>query len=429
LLTILHPELIPAIRSFAGGLLTFRHVETGRISLVVKGQKEAILAAKVNGGFAFYLAPMMSTSGLTVALTTAFFDDGDEPLTIASLLFADDQHTGDLLEMLTYDELDVYFFDDRSREWMSYRAAVEDRGSCLIDGTEFGLLTYHPETAKGLFAALSDWFGIRTSTDDEAAIQIVFKEALAPDDIFVLDATVAGNDYRGSADFSYDSLTRTNPGYFQERDIVAGLRRSFAADQVVLNPRRRDTNKEILDVMVVTCSHVLLIQAKDSPNTESGLNRTLDRKRRASRSQHADALTQIRGGLRYLLRQPIAEIVVGGENWDFAVGDRKLIGIAIIKELFDDEGAAYAKACDSLDDLGGAAIVMDYPSFHAFAHYFRAESSFNAGLEQLIGRIRDTNEWVRPKDFAMEYILAQLDEAKGVTELKNSSKGIRPTPS
>jgi hypothetical protein len=79
------------------------------------------------------------------------------------------------------------------------------------------------------------------------------------------------------------------------------------------------------------------------------------------------------------------------------VGDRKLIGIAIIKELFDDEGAAYAKACDSLDDLGGAAIVMDYPSFHAFAHYFRAESSFNAGLEQLIGRIRDTNEWCAPR--------------------------------
>lgn len=411
LLTILHPELIPAIRSFAGGLLTFRDVETGRISLVLKGQKEAILAARMNGGFAFYLAPMMSTSGLTVALTTAFFDDGDEPLTIASLLFADDPHSNDLLEMLTYDELNVYFFDDRCREWMSYRAVVEDGGSCLIKGTEFGLLTYHPETAKALFAALSDSFGLRTSADDEAAIQIVFKEALAPDDIFVLDATVAGNDYRGSAGFSHDSLTRTNPGYFQERDIVAGLRRSFAADQVVLNPRRRDTGKEILDVMVVTSSHVLVVQAKDSPNTEPSLGRTLDRKRRASRSQLADAFGQVRGGVRYLQRQPIAELVIGGENWDFAVGDRKLVGIAVIKELFDDEGANYVKACDNLDDLGGAASVMDYPSFHAFTHHFCSENSFISGLEQLIGRIRDTNEWVRPKAFVMEHVLAQLGDA------------------
>lgn len=420
MLTILHPELIPAIRSFAGGLLAFRHVETGRLALVVKSQKEAILAARMNGGFAFYLAPMMSTSGLTVALLTAFFDDGDAPLTIASLLFADDQHTDDLLELLTYDELDVYFFDDRSREWMSYGAAVEDGGSCLIDGTEFGLLTYHPETAKGLFAALSDWFGLRTGADDEVAIQIVSKEALAPDDIFVLDATVAGNDYRGSTGVRHDSLTRTDPGYFQERDIVAGLRRSFAADQVTLNPRRRDTNKEILDVMVVTGGHVLLVQAKDSPNTEPSLSRGLDRKRRASGSQLADALSQVRGGVRYIQRQQIAELVVGGENWDFSVGDRKLIGIAIIKELFDDEGSAYAEACKSMDDLSGGTIVMDYPSFHAFAHQFRSESSFMAGLEQLIGRIRDTNEWVRPKAFVMEHVLVQLDDVKETADRKVS---------
>ena len=172
--------------------------------------------------------------------------------------------------------------------------------------------------------------------------------------------------------------------------------------------------------MVVTGSHVLLIQAKDSPNTESGLNRTLDRKRRASRSQLADALSQVRGGVRYLQRQPIAELVVGDENWDFVVGDRKLVGIAIIKELFDDEGTAYVEACNSMGDLSGGAIVMDYPSFHAFAHHFRAESSFIAGLEQLIGRIRDTNEWVRPKAFVMEHLLAQLDNAKGTAEDRKS---------
>lgn len=122
----------------------------------------------------------------------------------------------------------------------------------------------------------------------------------------------------------------------------------------------------------------------------------------------------------YLRRQLIAELAVGGENWDFTVGGRKLVGIAIIKELLDDEGPAYAKACESLDDLGGAAIVIDYPSFHAFAHHFRSESSFITGLEQLIGRIRDTNEWVRPKAFVMEHVLTQIDEANGVVEVKKS---------
>jgi hypothetical protein len=412
MLTVLHPELIPTIQSFASGLLALRLAETGLLSLVVKSQKEAILAARMNGGFSFYLAPMMSTSGLTVSLIAAFLDDTDQPLTIASLLFADDQHSRDLLELLTYDELDVYFFDDRSRELMGYRAAVEDGGSCLVNGTEFRLLTYHPETAKALFTALSGWFGLRTRADDEVAIQIVFQEALMPDDIFILDATIEGNDYRGSIGVSHDSLKRTDPGYFQERDIVAALRRSFTAEQVALNPRRRDTKKEILDVLVVADSHMLLVQAKDSPNTEASLNRALDRKRRASRRQLADALGQVRGGARFLLRQGTVELVVGTQNWDVCVGDRTLIGIAVIKELFDDEGATYVEACGSMSTLIGGMIVMDYPSFHAYAHHFCSETSFITGLEKFIALIRDANEWVRPKDFVMEHVLAQLGDVK-----------------
>ena len=384
---ILHPELIPTIRSFPIGLLPFRDAESRTLSLVVKAQKEQILAAKLKGGFTFYVAPIMSTSGLTVSLVTAFFDDSDAPLTVTSLLFADDPHSYDILELLKYDELNVYFFDDRSREWMSFRAAVEDGGSCLVDDTEFCLLTYHPETAKGMFKALSEWFGRRTSADDEAAIRVVFKEGLAPDDIFILDATVEGNDYRGSAGFSHDSLTRTDSGHFQERDIVAGLRRSFCANQVALNPRRKDTYKEILDVLVTTDSHVLLVQAKDSPNTEISLNRKLDRKRLASRNQLKDALAQVRGSARYLQRQQPARLVAGEEEWNFSVGDRKLVGVVIIKELFDDEGTTYATACESLANLSGGGIVMDYPSFHAFAHYFVSERTFIESLEKLIKRI------------------------------------------
>lgn len=62
--------------------MTARRRETGRLLLIVKAYKEYILAARMNGGFSFYLAPLQSTSGLTVALATAFFDDGDEPLVV-----------------------------------------------------------------------------------------------------------------------------------------------------------------------------------------------------------------------------------------------------------------------------------------------------------------------------------------------------------
>lgn len=68
MLTLKYPELMPLVHGYPGGLLPVRHPETGELLLVIKAQKEYILAARLKGGFSFYLAPLMSTSGLTVAL-------------------------------------------------------------------------------------------------------------------------------------------------------------------------------------------------------------------------------------------------------------------------------------------------------------------------------------------------------------------------
>jgi len=418
MLTVLRPELMPAIRSFAGGLLPFFDIESGKLSLVIKGQKEAILAARMNGGFAFYLAPLKSTSGLTVSLITAFFDDEDEPLTIASALFSDDHHTNSILELLTYDEIDIYFFDEHGREWMSYRATIADGGSCLIERTDFGLLSYHPETAKSVLASLQNWFGLRTPSDDARAIQVIFKETLAPDDIVILDATIEGNDYAGNPGFSHDSLTRDDPGAFQERDIAAGLRRAFKREQVAINPRRRDTHKEILDVMVVTDSHLLMIQAKDSPNTETSLKRRLDRKRRTSRSQLADALGQVQGAARFLTRPGPVQLVIGDENVNLVLGNRKLVGMVIIKELFDDEGAEYVRACEALSEISASGVVMDYPAFHAFSHHFASEQRFIDAIKELARRVSVEGKWVKPADFIMEHVLAEIEKIKKASAKK-----------
>jgi hypothetical protein len=242
-LSIVHPDVMRHIRSFAVGLLPLRKLDSGELLLVIKVQKEAILAAKLKGGFAFYLAPIMSSSGLTVSLITAFFDDEDEPLTIISPLFSDDSHTSELLEILTYQEIDVYFFDEHNREWLSYRSSIIDGGSCLTDGTDFGLLTYHPRTTESILENLPIWFGNRKPEDDYRAIRVNFQHALGPEDFFITDLTEAGNDYLGSVGFRRDMLIRDDPGYFQERDIAAGFRRAFAREQIVLNPRRQDNGR------------------------------------------------------------------------------------------------------------------------------------------------------------------------------------------
>jgi hypothetical protein len=411
-LTVLYPETKPLIGDFAGGLLPLRLGTNEQFSLVVKTQKEAILAAKMNGGFSFYLPRLPSTTAITTAIITAFFDDDDEPLIIRTPLFGDDLLSRAILEILSYDEVDIYFFDEHNYEWMSFKTALQDGGSCLISEEEIGLLSYHPETAKGIHRALVSWFGHRTHEDDERAIQAVFKGALAPDDIFILDMTPEMNGYQGSSGFRRDTLTRTDPGYFQERDISACLLRSFEPHHVMMNPRRKDTFKEILDHLVLTDHVVLLIQAKDSPTTEVGISRTLARKRLSTRSQIDDAIRQINGAARYLDREPIAKLVVGGLDIEVSIGERRVIGLAIVKELFDDEGEAYAAACSKLSGLNGGGMIMDYNSFHAFTHHFDSVGGFVRALEAIIDRVR-TSGWINVKDVVFDGVLDWVEKGRG----------------
>jgi len=65
----------------------------------------------------------------------------------------------------------------------------------------------------------------------------------------------------------------------QEHDIVFLLQRIFWPDQIYLGPRRTTDQEEIADVVVITDRHVLLIQAKSSPNTEQVLHNTIIRKK------------------------------------------------------------------------------------------------------------------------------------------------------
>ena len=77
MLTVLHPEVKPLIRQLAYGLMPIKLGADEQFSLIVKMHKEAILAAKLNGGFAFYLPTLQSTMVTTIALISVFFDDED----------------------------------------------------------------------------------------------------------------------------------------------------------------------------------------------------------------------------------------------------------------------------------------------------------------------------------------------------------------
>ena len=271
MLSILHPETAQHLKALPIGLLPFRNIRTGKLLIAIKATKEMILAARMNQGFKFYVAPLASTIGTVPGLVTAFFDDGDEPLIVMTPLF-EDEMLRDVRELLAYEELEVYFLDEHNREWMSYRARLKDGGSCFVDDTDLTFVPFSHDALNLIYEGLPHWFGNRTPEDDARAITVSFVERIGPDDLFMQDATDTGNDYLGSPEHSYSTLTRDAPGAFQERDIVSGLERVFPGDKIAINPIRKDDRKEFVDVLVLASSHVLLVQAKDSPNTEVSLN-------------------------------------------------------------------------------------------------------------------------------------------------------------
>lgn len=411
MLTVLHPSILHSVLEYPGGLLPVRLEENGRLLLIVKVSKECILTAQMKGGFSFYLAPLPTTSGLTVALVTAFFDDGDEPLIIRTPLF-DEPLGADLLELLTYDEFEVYFFDEHGREWMSHRTSVHDKGSLIATGKKFGLLTYHPQTLDSVYENLEVWFGSRTSEDDANAIKVVFEEELSPPNIALIDARLDEHDYHGSGGISHFSLERENPGYFQERDIVAGLKRVFHGEQIALNPMRRDNSKEFVDVLVMNHTHLLLVQAKDSPNTSSSLSRTIDRKRRTSHSQIEKAVKQAKGAAAYAHRHNNLELRVDKEHLDINMVNKKVVSLVVVQEMFTDEGDSFVSRYREMKEFGDLFVMLDYNAFNAFCHEFTDEYQLLNVFADYSEKVLAGGIWIDPRTYVLDAIQKPLNKIK-----------------
>lgn len=409
MLTVLHPAVLRSVLELPGGLLPARKKETGELLLIVKVPKEYILAARIKTGFSFYLAPLPSTSGLTVALATAFFDDGDEPLVIRTPVF-DEPLGKDLLELLTYDEFEVYFFDEHGREWMSYRTSIHDEGSLIGKGEEFGLLPYHPQTVNSIYENLERWFGCRTEEDDDNAIKVVFEEELSPPDIFIIDLRKDDHDYLGSDGFTYSSLEREDSGYFQERDIIAGLKRAFRGEQLALNPKRRDNGNEFVDVLAVNRSHLLLVQAKDSPNTEVSLSRAIDRKRSTSHKQIAKGVKQAKGAAAYTNRHKNLELTIGKERFDIVVDGKKVVSLVVVQEMFTDEGDSFVSRYREMEGSGDLFVLLDYAAFNAFCHEFPDEQQLLNAFADYNARILAKGKWIDPRSYVLEFIQERLSK-------------------
>lgn len=397
MLTIEHPEILPQLNLLQYGLWPFKEPDGG-VGLIVKVPKEAILAARLNDEFKIYLLEDHTGERSHLGLITAFFDDHDEPLVIKSLQYDGDAHLTDLTALLSQAEFNVHFFDEHDREMLGARARnpSSDRFRKTIATATFH--DFAQDTFEILISRLEDRFSVRDAADDDLAFTIKLGERLFPDDFVLLDGREEAYRFHGAdSSLAANRLDREEPGPFQERDIAVMMGRIYDGSAILLNPVRDDTGKELTDILVYDDRAILFIQAKDSPNTEASLRRSIDRKRAAVRGHIHKAARQLTGALSHAKRAGVLKVRRPDGPVELPVGDRDLIGLVVVSELFDDDYAACS--CPVLQvvrDTECAAILIDYRGLHIMAQTLRSPTRFTHGLAQMFEVAIDKGEFPKP---------------------------------
>ena len=396
-MTVMYPEIAPMLERFGTGL--WPAWSQNKYFLVIKASKEMILTARFNKGFFFYLAPVRIGSIQTFSLITTFHDDDNEPLTLSTPLLVDAGMTHDFLKTLQHDSFEVFFLDDHNREILSYRA-----------GGDFSSLRHRIASAalleRGSAQEMLDraeyWFAQRGEADDAQAVRVNLIEPLTPENFSILDMQNEKHLFHGSKGFSQSTLEYGEPGPYQELDIALLLRQIYPGNRIFLNPIKTSDGKELADAMVVGDEAVLLIQAKDSPNTEKSLRTSIERKQIKSKSQLVGGIRQLDGAVGEIRRNPVLRLRKGDDAIEVDLTGRFIIGIVIVKELFNSLYAQYsATALEFIDKHQVPMVFFDYPELAEVISQCRsedarvAEDTLLAICHQIFAVAMETEEFPR----------------------------------
>lgn len=359
MLTILYPHLMKHVRDLHQGLCTVANDKDGTFILIIKAPKECVLAAKAKQRIGFYLAPCQMYGNTYHGLVTTYEDDELNPLMVITPLL-DDEMGHSILHMLSANSFDVHFFDDNNRELLGYKAQNPDYSQFNKDN--YKLSPTSLEAAYQVRDLSHHWFIHRSIKDDKETIRVKFIEPLMTEELFILDAVPMPNVFQNGSGVSHTTLERTEPGSYQELDIVRLLQKVFGNDSIFLNPLRTDNDEEFVDILVASDEYLLLIQAKDSPNTEKSLNRTLKRKVATVSKALDKAIDQTRGAVKYLRRNTELQFHFGEDVFEIETEGKIIRNLIIAQETFVNEWESYSERVLALGrEMDTPCYVMGYP--------------------------------------------------------------------
>jgi hypothetical protein len=211
------------------------------------------------------------------------------------------------------------------------------------------------------------------------------------EDLFILDAVPMNNLFQKGPPVSHSTLERLEPGSFQEMDIVKLLQKVFHEDSIFLNPLRTDNNEEFVDVLVASDEYLLLIQAKDSPNTEKSLDRTLKRKISTVSKALDKAIDQTRGAIKYLRRGENLQFHFGEDIFEIETHDKVIRNLIVVQETFINEWESYSERVLGLgEEMNSSCYVMGYPELVTWTAKLSTPEKFFDPFDSIVEEGKET---------------------------------------
>ncbi|MCX5591607.1 hypothetical protein [Alcaligenes endophyticus] len=376
MLSLLAPDITKELLLFPGGIHCVRLNEENVYRIILKLPVNYLLPMKTNKGFKIYVSPIEVSGTYSVGLLCAFFDDPDAPLTCLRFL----DHSSDTLDMihaLSKREAMIHIFDEQNRELLGYSAEIKVPLTSKVRLEHANLSSLEGKDLNAASEQAMIWFGLRDAQEDADAIQVNFTAPLFPEDIIINDLRPELHFYHGNKGFGFTSLERENAGLYQELDIINLLHRVFKPEQIYHAPKRFYDKEEIADIIIITDSTCLIIQAKDSPNTAQIQSRTLQRKRLASIKMLKSALKQISGAVNYVDTYRPFKMLMDGQEISINLGKRQILSLAIVREMFNDTYNEYSQELFSLfNTINLPCIALDYAELHRYTTYCSDEGRF-----------------------------------------------------
>lgn len=113
-------------------------------------------------------------------------------------------------------------------------------------------------------------------------------------------------------------------------------------------------------------------------------------------SQLKKAACQLNGAISYAVDSGHLDVTVEGMSHRVPVADREIVGLIVVRELFDDEFSSYSPVLlDLFDRTGIRCFTLDYPELHQYTFFLRTEEDLVDALDQVFEVARENRFFPR----------------------------------